>query len=46
MFETLRRKGVDLETMTLPCGHYSLELAPFAYSAGLRLGLFLLKELA
>ena len=46
MFETLRRKGVDLETMTLPCGHYSLELAPFAYSAALRLGLFLLQSLA
>jgi len=45
MFQTLRRKGVQLETLTLPCGHYSLELAPFAYSAGLRLGLFLLETL-
>ena len=42
MFEDLRRKGILLETMTLSCGHYSLELAPFAYPAGLRLGLFLL----
>ena len=46
MFEDLRRKGVQLETLTLPCGHYSLELAPFAFSAGLRLGLFLLSVLA
>jgi predicted esterase len=46
MFQTLRQQGVRLETMTLPCGHYSLELAPFAYSAGLRLGLFLFETLA
>lgn len=46
MFESLRQKGIDLETMTLPCGHYSLELAPFAFPAGLRLGLFLLQSLA
>jgi hypothetical protein len=46
MFEDLKRKGVQLETMTMPCGHYSLELAPFAFSAGLRLGLFLLSALA
>jgi hypothetical protein len=46
MFEDLKRRGVDLETMTMPCGHYSLELAPFAFSAGLRLGLFLLASLA
>jgi hypothetical protein len=46
MFEDLKGKGVQLETMTLPCGHYSLELAPFAFSAGLRLGLFLLSALA
>lgn len=46
MFETLRSKGVDLETLTLPCGHYSLELAPFAYPAAARLGLFLFESLA
>jgi hypothetical protein len=46
MFRTMRQKGVQLETLTLPCGHYSLELAPFAYPAGLRLGLFLLETLA
>jgi hypothetical protein len=46
MFELLRRKGVAVETMTLPCGHYSLELAPFAFPAALRLGLFLFESLA
>src|SRR5216683_1010426 len=46
MFQTLRQKGVQLETLTLPCGHYSLELAPFAFPAGLRLGLFLFEALA
>jgi Prolyl oligopeptidase family len=46
MFETLRGEGVKLETLTLPCGHYSLELAPFAFPAGLRLGFFLLESLA
>jgi pyruvate-formate lyase-activating enzyme len=46
MFDSLRRKGVRIETMTLSCGHYSLELAPFAYPAALRLGLFLFEALA
>jgi hypothetical protein len=46
MFRTLRAKGVQLETMTLLCGHYSLELKPFALPAGLRLGLFLFESLA
>jgi hypothetical protein len=46
MFQSLREKGIQLETLTLPCGHYSLELAPFAVSAGLRLGLFLFESLA
>ena len=46
MFQTMRKKGVQLETLTLPCGHYSLELAPFAFPAGLRLGLFLFEALA
>ncbi len=46
MFETLRQKGVDVQTMTLPCGHYSLELLPFAIPAAVRLGLFLFESLA
>jgi hypothetical protein len=46
MFRKLRDQGVRLETLVLPCGHYSLELAPFAFPAGLRLGLFLFEALA
>ena len=46
LFRSSREKGIQLETMTLPCGHYSLELAPFAWPAALRLGLFLLESLA
>jgi pimeloyl-ACP methyl ester carboxylesterase len=46
MFVSLKQKGIRLETLTLPCGHYSLELAPFAIPAALRLGLFLFEALA
>jgi hypothetical protein len=46
MFRKLRGQGIRLETLVLPCGHYSLELAPFAFPAGLRLGLFLFEALA
>jgi hypothetical protein len=46
MIRLLHEKGVRLETLVLPCGHYSLELAPFAYPAALRLGLFLFEALA
>lgn len=45
MYRNLKEQGVDLETLVLPCGHYSLELAPFAYPAALRLGLFLFETL-
>ena len=33
-------------TLALHCGHYSLELAPFAFPAAVRLGLFLFEALA
>ena len=46
IIETLRRKGVSLGTLTLPCGHYSLELPPFAWAAGFRVGMFLFEALA
>ncbi len=45
MFAALREKGIPVETMVLSCGHYSLELRPFAYRAGLRVGLFLFEAL-
>ncbi len=43
---TLRDKGIEHEALRLPCGHYSLELPPFSYAAGLRLGTFFFKSLA
>ena len=46
MFSNLRGEGIRLETLVLPCGHYSLELAPFAFPAALRLGFFLFEALA
>ena len=38
MLETLRSQGYEPETLVLPCGHYSLEVPPFSYAAGYRLG--------
>ena len=46
MFGKMKKKGIRLETLVLPCGHYSLELAPFAFPAAARLGLFLFEALA
>lgn len=43
---SLRRHGADPETLQLPCGHYSLEIPPFSYIAGFRMGLFLFRALA
>jgi len=45
MLGTLRGNGIDHEAVVLPCGHYSLELAPFSYVAGYRLGAFFLEHL-
>jgi len=46
MIDLLKAKRIRVETLILPCGHYSLELAPFALPAGLRLGAFLFEALA
>lgn len=46
MFKTLHGHGLEFETLRLPCGHYSLELPPFSWAAGLRLGTFLFQSLA
>lgn len=46
MYASLREHGVNCETLNLPCGHYSLELAPFSYIAGWRLGTFLKQQLS
>jgi dienelactone hydrolase len=46
MLDSLRRHGADPRTLELPCGHYSLELAPFSYLAGYRMLTFFLQSLA
>ena len=42
----VRKTGMESEVLLLPCGHYSLELAPFSYTAALRMGSFLFRNLA
>lgn len=42
----VRGVGVQTETLLMPCGHYSLELKPFGYPAGLKMGMFLFQHLA
>lgn len=44
--EEVQRDGLEIETLSLPCGHYSLGVAPFKYAAGFRLGAFLFQALA
>lgn len=41
----VRTTGMETEVLLLPCGHYSLELAPFSYAAALRIGSFLFRNL-
>jgi hypothetical protein len=42
----VRETGMESEVLLLPCGHYSLELAPFSYAAAFRMGSFLFRNLA
>jgi hypothetical protein len=37
MLDALHTHGANPRTLELPCGHYSLELAPFSYIAGYRM---------
>ncbi|HYL86849.1 MAG TPA: hypothetical protein VE263_21670 [Candidatus Angelobacter sp.] len=46
MLDSLRRHGAEARTLELPCGHYSLELAPFSYIAGYRMLSFFRESLA
>jgi len=46
LLEKLRGEQVEFENLSLPCGHYSLGVAPFSYVAGLRFGTFLRRALA
>jgi len=45
LFAALRVQGDEPRTLGLPCGHYSLELAPFSYAAALRMAMFFLEAL-
>jgi hypothetical protein len=42
----VQRDGLQIERLSLPCGHYSLGVAPFKYAVGFRLATFLLQSLA
>ena len=42
----VRKTGMESEVLSLPCGHYSLELAPFRLAAALKMGSFLFRNLA
>ena len=42
----VQRDGLRIEALSLPCGHYSLGVAPFKYAVGYRFGTFLLQSLA
>jgi hypothetical protein len=44
--DTMRQNGVPFESLWLPCGHYSLGVAPFKYIVGYRFGTFLAHSLA
>jgi len=45
MLAALRANGADPRVLGLHCGHYSLELPPFSYLAGYRMGTFFLEAL-
>jgi len=45
MLAALRKNGCEPQTLELHCGHYSLELPPFSYVAGMRMGAFLVQAL-
>ncbi len=42
----MRRQDIPFESMSLPCGHYSMGVAPFSYAVGYRFGTFLFQALA
>jgi hypothetical protein len=44
--DAVRDEGLPIESTVLPCGHYSLGVAPFSYIAGYRFGTFLRRALA
>jgi len=45
LFDKMSQEQVAFEKLWLPCGHYSLGVAPFSYVAGYRFGRFLARSL-
>jgi hypothetical protein len=45
-FHAARREKLQVENLSLPCGHYSMGVTPFKYAAGYRFGTFLFEALA
>ncbi|HEX4003930.1 MAG TPA: hypothetical protein VHX36_14865 [Candidatus Acidoferrales bacterium] len=45
LFDKMNEEQVAFEKLWLPCGHYSLGVAPFSYVAGFRFGRFLARAL-
>jgi hypothetical protein len=45
-FDAMKAEGLAIERMALPCGHYSMGVAPFKYAVGFRFGTFLFQSLA
>ena len=46
MLAAQREHAYETRSLGLPCGHYSLEIPPFSYIAGFRMGMFFLETLA
>jgi hypothetical protein len=46
MLGVLRQEGIEVESLQLPCGHYSLGKPPFSWLIGGRLGAFFMRTLA
>ena len=46
IIRSVKARGGEHKSLVMPCGHYSLELPPFAYTAALRMGSFLFWNLA
>ena len=45
MLAALRKNGCEPQTLELHCGHYSLDLPPFSYVAGMLMGAFFVQAL-
>ena len=43
---SVRKDGIISESLSLPCGHYSLAIAPFKYIAGYHFGAFFFQALS